>query len=337
MNSTERMNAFLTNNTIDRRPFSLTLSLFGKKYVGADSEKYFSDKDLYIEGQINIAKKIDPDVMFTPFAYAREAESFGGDVIYLDDGTPNVKRFACADCKKLDDFELKEPMDYKVHRYNLDCCKGMVDQLNGEKPVAAILLSPMELPILICSLEKWLECLLFEEDIYQRTIEKTTRFFKEYIKQMADAGASFAVLPMVFSNPWIVNIKIIRSKVLPVLEEAFKDSPIPVILHHGGAKMSHFLPILKDISNVAGFVLDSEDDPILAREEVGPDKVLIGNIDGPTLWKYTTENIEGKLKDLLKKIQKDKLFIPGTSGPDILTKTSEKNLKIFKKVLEETV
>jgi hypothetical protein len=131
-------------------------------------------------------------------------------------------------------------------------------------------------------------------------------------------GADLLVLPMVFSNPSIVGARVAESIVGPLLREAVSAVKGPVVLHHGGCAMTPYLPLVADVpANVVGFALGAGVDLRAARAAVGPQRLLLGTLDGSRLDASSPDAIAARCADTLAEAADDPRFVLGSSNADI--------------------
>ena len=143
---------------------------------------------------------------------------------------------------------------------------------------------------------------------------------------MLSDGANLLVFPCNFSNPEIVTEKILKEVAIPVYQEAFNQINGPMVIHHGGARIQPFLVHYNSLPNLVAFVIDSRDSFHEARQKVGPERLLLGNIDGPTMLKKDPESIYNECTNLLTDRCNDQHFIMATSNADVAYDTPATNI-----------
>ena len=83
MTGMERVIAALHGAGADHRAFTMTLSLYGAKLTSCPLNEYYTIPEQYLKGQMAVAQQCRPDIIFTPFALALEAQAFGSDIVFL--------------------------------------------------------------------------------------------------------------------------------------------------------------------------------------------------------------------------------------------------------------
>lgn len=326
MNSLERVFAAVEGKPVDRPAVTLTLSLYGAKLTGCPVKEYFTNPQSYADGQAAVSEEFQPDLLFTPFALAVEGEAFGSQVVYLDNYAPNIARPAVGAAEEAGRLRIPDVDSHPRLLFIRESVRLMAAQFGGKVPIVGVMNSPIDLPALIMGIDTWLGMLLCDAEAAKSVMDMTTRFFIQWANALLSDGANLLVFPCNFSNPEIVTEKILKEIAIPVYQAAFLEIKGPLVIHHGGARIQPFLDHYNPLPNLAAFVLDSRDSFSEAREKVGPDRVLLGNIDGPTLLKKAPETIRAECLKLLSDRSDDRHFIMASSNADVAYDTPAANI-----------
>ncbi|MBF0411996.1 MAG: uroporphyrinogen decarboxylase family protein [Desulfamplus sp.] len=326
MNSLERVLGKIEGSPTDYPAVTLTLSLYGARLTKYPLKEYYTRADAYIEGQIAVKETFNPDIIFTPFALTAEGESFGSKVKFFEKNPPNISRYAAKSPDDVLSIDLPDVNSHPRLCFIRDAIRGIAAKYGKNTAICGVMLSPIDLPPLIMGIDGWLETLLFDQDNAKRIIDMTTQFFLTWSKAMFEDGVHFIALPIVFCNPAIVTDSIIQNITFPALKNAVSNAAGPVVLHHGGAPMFSSLEMLVSIPNVAAYAIDHRDDFKTARDIVGSNKVLLGNIDGPTLYSHNIQDIEQMTYNILNDRKDDSHFILASSSADIAFDTPPENI-----------
>ncbi len=335
MTGRERVAAALAGCQTDRVPFAPVLSLYGARLLGQDSKTYYTDPEAYLAGQEAVSNICGPDILFSPFALSVEGAAFGSVEIFLDRHPPNLTSYAVSTLNDLKRLVLpsveKDPRLSYVRR----SVRLMKERLGDRAMICGIVLSPIDSPIMLMGLDNWLNTVLFDRRAREAALSLTVPFFVEWANALLADGADFLALPIAFCNPNIVTCEMAEEFAIPVLREAFPRVKGGIVFHHVGATLEPFLHLLKDLPNVVGFALDRKDSFARAREIVGPGKVLLGNIDGPTLSAVSQEEAGKLAEDILKERAGDPLFFLATSSADVPWETPPGNILALKDAVDE--
>jgi uroporphyrinogen decarboxylase len=313
----ERVVAALQGTKTDRRAFTMTLSLYGAKLTGCPLTEYYTVPEKYLEGQIAVAEKCRPDIIFTPFALALEAQAFGSEIVFIPHDAPNVRKPFLRNLNDIDKIKLPDIEHDKSFLYIRTTSQLLADHFKGKVPICGVLTSPMDLPAIIMGVDGWLELLLFDRKKTATIISLMSEYFISMANSLFHSGINFLAMPMMFTNPHLVFEKTITDTVVPALADMFRQLKGPIVFHHGGNPLAEYLQHYQSLPNVGGFVLDPHDSFTEARKNVGENRLLLGNLDGPSLGKISPSRSIEKARKILDNRRGDKHFIFATSAADV--------------------
>lgn len=335
MNSIERIMATLQGEPTDRRAISLTLSLYGARLTSCDLQAYYTDPGAYARGQAAVRDIFQPDVLFAPFALPLLGAAFGSEVRFFDDHPPNLRRPAISSADEIDRLDVPDVDGHPQLIYFRETVRLMATECGRETPIAAIALSPIDLPAMIMGIESWLETLLFDKEGVERILDITVPHFVQWANALLADGATCIVLPVPFTNPKIVPRPTAREIAVPAMRRAFEQVNGPLIMHHVGARMNPFLDLFEDMPNVVAFCVDSQDDLAESRKIIGREPTLMGNIDGPSLHMRNAGDIREECLAILRSRRGDPRFVLASSASDIDYHTPPENIHAFREAVEE--
>ena len=218
--------------------------------------------------------------------------------------------------------------------YIIECVEGLYKNIGSEAVLCAIVSSPLDLPVMMMGLGNWLDLLLSDYETAKQLIDKTSVFFLKLTNILFEKGATGVVLPTIFLNPTIVT-DYIANDLLDYCKNIFTQTAGPIFLHSGGARMTPFLKMYNNLPNVAGCVLNSDDNIAEAREFLPSGQVILGNIEGPDLVLHSPEKIYDMTIKKCQEMKNDNHFILGSSGADIPYNTPIENLKAISQALKD--
>ncbi len=321
--------AVLTGNTPDRRPFAMTLSLYGARLTNCPLSAYYSDPTRYVNGQVAVKETFDPDVLFGPFAFAHLGAAFGGSLKEFPDQAPTIRKPACSTPEELAGLSFPDIDTDPYLLYHLQAIEDLAQECGKDTPVAAILPFPIDYPALILGMDGWMEAVLFDPEGMKQVIELIEPFFVDFANRLYGGGADFIVSPCAFASPAVVTRTIALSFSRPVLENTLKQLHGPVVLHHGGAPVISHLDILAGLPSVIGYVVDARDNLAQAREIIGTDVILMGGPDNLSVSAQGSEKISEWCMNVLHDRASDPKFLLCNSGPDIPFITPPENIMAF--------
>ncbi|MBN2874305.1 MAG: uroporphyrinogen decarboxylase family protein, partial [Spirochaetales bacterium] len=325
----ERVGLSLAGQFADRRAVGPVLSLYGCRLIGASTEAYYREPDLFLAGQKAVVDRFDPDILFGPFSLALEAEAFGATLAWIPEGPPNVKKPLVPPAGAIQNLPRIDPETNPSLAYLVESVRLLAREYEGTRPVAAVITAPSDLPAILLGIDAWLDLLLFDQKTALEYLKVAEDHFVALGSALFKAGMSFAAVPAEFANPAILTGKLIRELTLPSLERAFKRLPGPIVFHHGANPLADRLGLFMDLPNVIGFALDERDKPALARETLGPERLILAGPAGPRLNRRSAPIIRSAVERLLANRVDDPRMVVVTSAADVPWDTPEENIDAF--------
>ena len=327
MSSPERIIAALEGTPQPRTPYTLTLSLYGAKLTDCALIEYYRNPQRYAQGQEAVHDLCSPDILFSPFAACLEAEAFGSELKFLPNAPPNIRKPAVRSADEFLSLSMPDVENHPSLLYLRESVRCLAKRFKDQTPICAVLTAPIDLPAIVMGIDMWLETLVYAPEKAAEVIDKTRNHFIRMTNALFEDGAAFICLPTMFANPQILYPKLINTLILPALNEAFKEVNGPIIFHHGGNPLMPYLDRYLSLSNVAGFAFDHRDSLAEAREVLGSDRLLLGNICGPTLSRTPLKKVLEGVDFILDNRKDDPRFIFSTSAADIPWDTPPELLK----------
>ena len=317
MNSQERVLTALQGKAQDRPPFTLTLSLYGARLTGCPLTEYYSLPERYTEGQEAVLELCSPDILFSPFALTLEAQAFGSELIFLPSNPPNVRRPAIRSADEFIGLTLPDVDSHPSLLYLRESVRLLAEKHHGKTPICGIITAPVDLPAIVMGIDAWIETLLFFPEKVRAILDKVQNHFVGMTNALLADGASFIGLTTVFSNPKILLPKMIDVVILPALVRAFNEIKGPIVFHHGGNPMLPYLEDYLSLPNVVAYAVDHRDSLSKARSILGPNRLLLGNLNGLTLPKIPVYKVLENVDRILMDRKDDPCFIFSTSAADV--------------------
>lgn len=316
MTGMERVLCALRGEPADRRAFTLALSLYGARLSGCPTREYYSEPVRYLEGQREVVRLMDPDIVFAPFALPFEALAYGGEGIWLDRFPPNVRKPPFREhhqVRPLGDDLLRSP----GVAYLVESTRLLAEEFGPDKAVCAVITAPVDLPAMLLGIETWLETLLFDHERAARLMDLATEHFLRLTGACFAAGASFVAVPVMFANLRLVTLGLLEKTILPELARAFGQAKGPLVYHHGGNRILDHLGLYSNLPGVAGFLFDPRDDLAHARETLDPGRLMLGNVNGPALGRMQPGDAYASVSAILANRAGDRNFVLASAHADI--------------------
>jgi uroporphyrinogen decarboxylase len=334
MNSMERILATLAGKPLDRRAFAPVLGLYGARLTNCPLDQYYTDPTAYARGQSAVRETFRPDVLCAPLAFASIGAAFGGELVFLDAGSPNLRRPAVQSVEQWDLLVPPDPDGDPKLVFFRDVIRRMAAEHKGEVPIAMVIPIPTDIPDVVMGLESWLETVLFDPAGAQRVMDKVIPFYIRLVNGFFAAGATFVVMPCGTASPEVVTPDTVKTFTRPILARVLAQLDGPVVLHNVGSQMLAHLDLLAGLPSVVGFIVDQRDDLAQCRRAIGPDSVLFGGLDCGNVGRMTAAEVEDRCRAILEERRHDGRFVLGTSGPDVVWDTPPENIHAMRKAAE---
>jgi uroporphyrinogen decarboxylase len=255
-----------------------------------------------------------------------QAEAMGSIAKYYPNQAPNVKQYAVSTSEAVLGLPLPKPGSSDRLDFVIESIRLMAQRHGATTPIIAPLLSPLDLPILLMGFEAWMDTVLFAPELAGRIVRYLTPCVSAYANALVRAGADILVMPMSFTSPAIVPAHVVRDVSVPLLREFLTGLQGPVVLHHGGVPMLPFMSYAKGLPMVVGLGMDERDHLHDAREQIGPEAVLLAGPLGPTLSTLSPQAVLEHCGRFLRDRQGDPRFIVYSSAADISLETPPENI-----------
>ena len=299
MNGHQRILAMLEGRPVDCLPQMPITMMFAGDQAGIPYGRYATDHRSLVEAQILTAEQFDFDYVSCISDPAREATDCGAEIKFFDDQPPAVdeSRALLADKQMLGRLEIPEPLGGGRMHDRVKAAALFKRRVGGRKLIEGWIEGPCaeaaDLRGINTLMTDFFDDAAFVRDLFDFVLQMELRFAKAQIEAgvdimgVGDAAAS------------LVGPRIYREFVLPY-EKKLVDG-----LHEMGAKVRLHIcgnigRILSGIGSLGCEIVDVDYMVSLsrAREELGPDQVLAGNLDPvATLRDGTPESITAAIAE----------------------------------------
>jgi uroporphyrinogen decarboxylase len=327
MNSYQRVMNTLSGQPVDRLPVFAVLGAYGGILTDTDLRTLFSDASAYVAGQKALQEAFGFDLVMTAFDYSVLAEAFGGEVAWSADQVPNVKRPAARNAA--DVLLLPIPDVNKTGRLPMVLeANRMLTGLYKEKvPIISVLPGPCILPSLLVGIDQWMEAVLFDKELAQRLLDYTAPFFVSWANALLAAGADCLAFTEGMATSAIAPRKMFAEQFLPHLRSVFTQIKGPKVISSTGGRMNHVLDLLPGLDGLVGVIAGSKDDLAEARQLLGPDLNLIGNLDNLTMPSASVGSVYEMSMARLRTAAPAGHYILANAGADMPQATPPENLR----------
>jgi len=327
MNSYRRVMNTLSGQPVDRLPVFAVLGAYGAKLTGIDLRTLFSDASAYVAGQQALQKEFGFDLVMTAFDYSVIAEAFGGEVAWSNDQVPNMKRPAVRKASDALLLPLPDLLNSGRLPVILEANRQLARLYKEQVPIISVLPGPCILPSLLIGIDQWMEAVLFDKDLAQRLLDFTAPFLVSWANALLAAGADCLVITEGMATAAIAPRNMFAEQFLPHLQSVCSRINGPKVISSTGGNMNHVLDLLPGLDGLAGVIAGSKDDLTEARQLLGPDLTLIGNLDNLTMPAVSSAEIYEMSMKQLRTAAPSGHYILANAGADMPQATPADNLR----------
>jgi MtaA/CmuA family methyltransferase len=291
MTGRERILAHLDGQPVDRLPFMPITMQFACAQIGASYRDYCTDYRVLVEAQLRTAELFDLDYLNTMSDPAREAADCGAVVQFFDDQPVALveEHALLSDKSRLLNLKVPDPFGGGRMHNGIKALALYKERVNGDKLLEGWIEGPCaeaaDLRGINNLMLDFFDDPQFVRDLFELVLEMELRFAKAQVEAGADAiGIGDAAASLV--GPELYN-----EFVWPY-EKRMVDG-----IHALGAKVRLHICgntrcILRDIARLECEIVDLDSLAPLdkARAEMGPQQILLGNINPVTGIREATAN-----------------------------------------------
>jgi uroporphyrinogen decarboxylase len=337
MTSYERIMTAFEGGKPDRVPVLPFMRDWGTSYAGFTISEVLKNPSKYVYAQYRTLRDMGPDVIWDLMGFHSESEAMGSILKIPEEGSPSVSKFAVSDLSK-DLEKLRLPNPRKDGRLPdlLGVVRSLKDLVRDEVPVIAYVQGPFRHAAMLRGTEKLLVEMKKARDKCEELLKIATDSLIIYGAALVNDGADLIMIAEPFMGADVMS-KDMAAELAPHfgrLAKTLKQTGAKVFLHMCGAFNDRF-----DILGTIGMdavSLDEKNDLNKAREILGPDICLIGNVNPTeTLVFGKPEKVIEESKKAIAAAGKDGAFILA-SGCMIPDAAPKENLEALIQVAKET-
>jgi len=284
MTSRERVFAFLDGRPVDRLPLMPITMMFACDRIGARYRDYCTDYRVLVEGQIRTSEEFGFDYVNTMSDPAREAADCGARVEYFDQQpVALVEDYALlADKTTLAGLKVPDPLGGGRMHNAIRALSQFKERVGKEKVVEGWIEGPVaegaDLRGINTLMTDFLDDPAFVRDLFEFVLEMELRFAQVQIEAGAD------IIGIGDAAASLVGPRIYEEQVW-----AYEKRLVEGVHALGGRTRMHICGNTRRLLGGMGRLgcaivdLDSLSPLSEARQQMGPDQVLLGNLNPVTI------------------------------------------------------
>ena len=326
MTGYERVFATLNGSPVDSLPLMPITMMFAADQIGMPYGKYAADHRVMVEAQIRTAEKFDFDYVSCISDPAREAADCGAIVHDFDDQPPAVDetKSLLADKTVLAGLEVPDPTGGGRMHDRVQAVGLFRERVGGQKLIEGWIEGPCAEAADLRGINRLMTDFYDDPAFVRDLFDFVLAMGLEFARAQVDAGAD--LIGMGDAAASLVGPQIYEEFVRPY-EQKLVDG-----LHTMGTKVrlhicGNIRRILPGIGSLGCEIVDIDSMvPLsLARQEMGPEVTLLGNIDPvKTLRNGTPEGVAAAIAECHR--EAGRRYIVG-AGCEVPRDTSESNVR----------
>ena len=278
MNSYERYVNMIEGRGTDIVPRLPILMGFAAEFIGSDYGAFASDYRVLVESNIRCAEEFGIDQMNTMSDPYRETQGFGAEIEFVKDGVPRCHRPPFADSLDPGSIKLPDPLASTRMRDRVEAVREYRRRVGGQYSIMGWVEGPAAEAADLRGLENYLCDLVDEPEIAGELMKLCVDLAINFARVQIEAGADTIGIGDAICSQ--MSVDMYSAFIWPHekrLVSAIRAMGAYVRLHICG-NITHLLPLIAQLDvNIVD--LDSMVDMVNARQVLGPDKVLAGNLD----------------------------------------------------------
>jgi MtaA/CmuA family methyltransferase len=283
MNSLERVRSVIAGNPVDHLPAQPMLMMFAAKHAGIEFIDYTKDGRLMADCQLRVAEDFDIDCLLTCSDPAREVIDIAGEgsIDWFSDQGPaiNEERAALSDKSRLKTFKIPDPVGGGRMHDRIKGIEIMYEHVRGELSIVGWIEGPLALAAELRGINNIMFDLIDDPPFVDDLLDFCTEVAIVYASPQIDAGAD--TIGMSDAAASVIGPKLYERFLQPrqkrVLSEIKEKHPDTITRLHMCGNTDVLIPKMSELP-VDIFELDFPADLANARNKLGPDKLISGNV-----------------------------------------------------------
>ncbi len=308
MTPLERVLATLGHREPDRVPLFLLFTMHGARELGLSIKEYFAKAENVVEGQLRLRAKYGHDCLYNLFYGAIEIEAWGGEVLFRDDGPPNVG--APIIRRPEDILQLEPPAVAEAPSLAkvLEATRRLRQKAGPAVPIVGVVVSPFSLPVEQLGFAGYIELIYERRDLFARLMAINEEFCVAWANAQLAAGATAIAYLDPLSSPNLVPPELARATGLAIARRTIARIKGLTAFHMGSCLA---LPIVDDIAaSGAGLLGASALEDLAALKTACRGRLaLLGNLNGIAMRRWTPQQAEAAVKDAIARAGRGGGFI----------------------------
>jgi len=295
MTSMERVLTALSHREPDRVPLFLLLTMHGAKELGLSIRDYFAKAEQVVEGQLRLRAKYGHDCLYPLLYGAAEAEAFGGEVIWYEDGPPNSGQPVIRKPEDILGLTVPSVRETPCLRRMLEVISGLKARAGDTVPIIGVAIAPFSLPVMQMGFPAYIELIYERPELFARLMAVNEEFCVNWANAQFQAGATAVGYFDPLASPDLTPLEIYRRTGLSAARRCLSRFSGPACLHLASG---HCRPVLDDIAaaGAAAVAVSALDDLAAVKAACRGKIAVAGNLNGIAMRRWSAAQAEAEVR-----------------------------------------
>jgi uroporphyrinogen decarboxylase len=298
MTAMERVMTALQHGEPDRVPYFLLATMHGARELGMTIPDYLTDTQAVIEGQLRMRERWGHDCLAAFLYGAADAEAFGAEVLFREDGPPNSGAPVITSAGDIARLQVPDVAERACLQRVLEVIRGLASAAEGAVPVFGVVISPFSLPVMQMGFEAYLDLLFEGGRSFEQLMEINTEFCVAWANAQLAAGATAIVYFDPVSSPTIVPRDLYSRTGFEVARSTLGRLDGATATHLASGRC---LAVVDDLARTGtlGVGVSSLEDLGDVKRACAGRLAVIGNLDGVSMRRWSAEWAEREVRQAI--------------------------------------
>ncbi len=313
----------------DKPVFHPVLMQFAANFIGKTYEEFMRDHEVLVQSNLECQRFFDLDLVWLISDPYRETAAFGGQVFYNGNDSPRCQPILKLD-EDLDKLPLPNVYEKERTRDRILGARLYKQKIGDELPVVGWVEGPLAEAADLAGIDSLMTYLMMEPQKVEKLMKRCLQTLKDFARAQIDEGVLIMGIGDAICSQ--IDPDTYGRYVLPLHQE------LVGCIHRQGAcaklhicgNIIHLLPHLKQV-DMDILDLDWMVDMDQARETLGPDVILCGNLDPVrVVQELPVDELEKVTLEFISGRENERFILSG--GCEITSMTPFQNLKVMGKI-----
>ncbi len=296
----QRVLTALSGKEPDRVPLFLLPNLHGARELNLSIKDYFSRPENVAEGQVRMQERYNYDCYSGFFYGAVEAEAFGMDTIFRDDGPPNSGTPVIQDPAQIKDLEPPSVEQSPRLQEVLKTIQILKKKAGDEIPVVGVAISPFSLPVMQMGFGPYIELMFGNPEAFGQLMKVNETFCVQWANAQLQAGATAICYFDPVSSPTITPREFYIKTGFEVAKRTLARIAGPTATHLASGRC---LSVVDDLAQTGTAIVGASclEDLSQLKKACKGKLTVLGNLNGIEMRRWTRQKAEAIVKDAIAK------------------------------------